>query len=323
MRTEPVDRAPWSVNTLTVPPGQKVRGVLPIPGTGLEMPLTLIHGAKPGPLVLVSAGVHGGEYVGIETAMRFAREVDPKDVSGRLAVVHIYGVSAFHARQQYVVPEDGKNPNRVFPGRASGTVSERMAATLMETFVGGASAWVDLHGGDIHEALEPFVIYTEAAAPEVVAKSRAMAEAFGLPYVVTSQARAGNTYAGAASVGVPAILAEAGGMGQLEESSVALLLRGLANVSLLLGILPGSPKPAPRPTVFSRFDWLCSEHRGCWYPAVRAGDQVREGQLIGVIKDYWGDTLTEHRAPADGVVLFVVTSLAINPTDPLVGVGVV
>ncbi len=313
--------AVWSAGTATAGPGQKVRGVLPVPGTGLQMPMTLVNGARPGPMVLVTGGVHGGEYPAIEAAIRLARDLDPGQMSGRVAIVHIYGISAFHARLQYLVPEDGKNPNRVFPGNATGTVSERMAYALMETLVAGAGAWVDLHGGDIHEALEPFTIYSDGAAPDVVAKSRAMAEAYGIPRIIRSQAIAGGTYGAATGRGVPAILTEAGGVGQLDEPSVTLHLKGLRNVLRLLGVLPGKPEPVPPATHFTQFAWLRSEHTGCWYPSVRGGERVTQGQLVGVIKDYWGDLLAEQRAPASGVVLFVVTSLAINPTDPLVGIG--
>jgi predicted deacylase len=90
----------------------------------------------------------------------------------------------------------------------------------------------------------------------------------------------------------------------------------------LLGVLAGQPEPVAPPSFMTQFVWLRSEHRGCWYPAVGAGERVAKGQLIGTIKDYWGDPLAEHRAPDDGVILFVVTSLAINPTDPLTGIGV-
>lgn len=313
----------WIVGTASAGQGQKGRGMLPVPGTGVEMPITLIHGARPGPRVLITGGVHGGEYPAIETAIRTARELEPARISGRVAVVHPYGISAFHARLQYLVPEDGKNPNRVFPGKATGTVSERMAFTLFDALVSGSDAWVDLHGGDIHEALVPFTIYSDGAAPDVVARSRAMAEAFGIPDIVVSQSIAGSTHGAAASRGIPAILSEAGGVGQLEERDVAILLRGVRNVLRLLGVVPGAPDPAPPPTRLSRFVWLRSEQAGCWYPLVRAGDRVSEGQTIGAIKDYWGDVLAEYKAPASGMVIFVVTSLAINPTDPLIGIGAV
>ncbi len=313
----------WTVGTAAAAPGQKARATLPVPGTNLQMPLTLVNGAKPGPSVLVTGGVHGGEYPGIEAAIRLARELDPAQTSGRVAVVHIYGISAFHARMQYLVPEDGRNPNRVFPGKAAGTVSERMAFALMDTLASSAAAWIDLHGGDIHEALVPFTIYSDGAAPDVVAKSRAMAESFGISNIIVSQSIAGGTYSGAASRGIPAILAEAGGVGQLDEDSVAVHLRGLRNVLRLLRVLPGHPQPAAAPVIFTKFVWLRSEHTGCWYPSVHAGEHLRKGQVIGVIKDYWGDVLAEPRAPEGGVALFVVTSLAITPTDPLIGIGAV
>lgn len=311
----------YTVGTAGAAPGEKARGILAVPGTGLEMPLTLVNGVRPGPTVLVTAGVHGGEYPGIEAAIRLARGLDPGQLSGRVAIVHIYGVSAFHARQQYLVPEDGKNPNRVFPGRATGTTSERMAAALMDTLVAGADAWVDLHGGDIHEALEPFTIFSAAGVPDVVTRSRAMAEAYGIPYIIASQAIAGGTYGAAAGRGVPAILTEAGGVGQLDEHSVGLHLNGLHNLLRLLGVLPDRPSLTRPSEHLTRFAWVRSEHSGCWYPGVRAGERLRQGQAVGVIKDYWGDVLVEHRAPVDGIVLFVVTSLAINPADPLLGIG--
>jgi predicted deacylase len=313
----------FSAGTATAVAGQKARGMLAVPGTDLRLPLTLVCGLTPGPTALVTAGVHGGEYPGIEAAIRLARALDPGQVRGRVAIVHICGISAFHARMQYLTPEDGKNPNRVYPGRATGTVSERLAYTLMETFVAGADAWIDLHGGDIHESLWPFTIHSAGGPPEVASRARAMADAFGIRHIIATDSISGGTYGAAAARGVPAILAEAGGLGQLDEESVAIHLRGLDNVLRLLGVLPGDPQPVQPPVRLSRFDWLRAEQAGCWYPAVRAGEPVRAGQAAGVIKDYWGEPLADYRVRADGVVLFVVTSLAINPGDPLVGVGVV
>jgi predicted deacylase len=303
-------------------PGSKWRGLLPVEGTEIEMPITVVHGRTGGPTVLVTAGIHGGEYPSIEAAIRLARDLDPAQCAGKVVIVHIYGISAFQARLQYLVPEDGKNPNRVFPGKATGTVSERMAYTVMETLAASADAWVDLHGGDIHEALEPFTIYSDAASPEVVAKSRAMAEVFGISNIIMSNSIAGGTYGAAAARGIPTILSEAGGVGQLDEASVGILSRGLDNVLRLLGVRSGKPEPVPPARYMNQFAWLRSEHVGCWYPAVRAGDHVDVDDVVGTIKDYWGEPVVDVRAPAGGVVLFIVTSLAINPTDPLVGIGI-
>jgi hypothetical protein len=311
-----------TLDTLTAEPGSKRRGLLPIAGTEIEMPITVVHGRTSGPTVLVTGGVHGGEYPSIEAAIRLARDLDPARCAGRVVIVHIYGISAFHAKLQYLVPEDGKNPNRVFPGKATGTVSERMAYTVMETLAAHADAWIDLHGGDIHEALEPFTLCSDAAAPDVVAKSRAMAEVFGIPNIITSSVISGGTVGVAAARGIPTILAEAGGLGQLDDVNVALLSRGLRNVLRFMRVLPGDLEPVPPARYLPHFAWLRSEHRGCWYPAVRVGQRVAADDVIGVVRDYWGEPIVEVKSPAEGIVLFIVMSLAINPADPLVAIGI-
>lgn len=212
----------FRVGELVAAQGEKVTGFLSVPGTTVRMPMTLVHGAEPGPSVLITGGVHGGEYPGIEAAIRLAADLDPGHVRGRVVVIHIVSPLAFHARQQYVVPQDNKNPNRQFPGNARGTVTERMAHAIMSEVVPQVDAWVDLHGGDIHEALVPFTIYSDAAAPEVVAKSRALAEVYGIEYVVASNSVAGGTYGAAAAVEVPCILTEAGQVGQLDEENTLI-----------------------------------------------------------------------------------------------------
>jgi predicted deacylase len=311
----------FQVGALVVEPGAKKSGYLEVPGTGVRMPLTVVSGIEDGPRVLITGGVHGGEYPGIEAAIRLARELEPHELRGTVVVVHPVNLPAFQARQQYVVPQDGKNLNRQFPGRALGTVSERMAHVLMSEIVHRVDAWVDLHGGDIHEALIPFTIYSDVAAEGVVADSRAMAEVYGIEYVLASAKVKGGTYSAAAQAGVPCILAEAGQLAQLDEASVHVHLRGCRNVLKHLGSLAGEREPVPPIRLLRSFEWLFSGQTACWYPTVEIGQRVEEGQVVGVVRDYFGGTLEEYRAPASGVVLFLVTSLAINEGDPLMAVG--
>lgn len=312
--------SPVVVGPLRAEPGEKVRGFLEVPGVPLRMPVTVVNGARPGPLLAVTAGVHGGEYPGIEAAVRTAAALDPREVRGAVVLVHIVDLPAFHSRSIYVCPLDGKNPNRVFPGDPEGTASQRLAHTVFTQVIAPANAYVDLHGGDINEALVPFTIFQESGRPDVDGKTLDLARVYGIRYLVRGRV-AGGTYAAAAATGVPAILAEAGGQGVLDEEAVEIHLRGLRNVMAYLGILPGQPGPVEPPLLLSEFHWVSSEHAGLFYPAVKPGDSVARGARIGEIRDYFGDRLTEVASPAHGILLFLVTSPATSPGDPLFAVG--
>lgn len=310
------------VGSLTAAPGRKATGFLEVPDTTARMPLTLVNGVEEGPTLLITAGIHGGEYPSIEATIRLAAALDPGAVSGEIILMPLVCPEAFHARVQFVLPADGKNVNRQFPGNALGTVSERIAHTVVSQAASQADAWIDLHGGDIHEALLPVVGYLEEGEPSVQAGARAMAEVFGIEHVMHPKDLPGTTFKTAAALGIPCIIAEAGQCGELDRVSTERLVRGCTNVSRHLGILPGKPEPGVALTVFRDYPWTRAEHAGCWYPAAQIGAMVRKGQPIGVIKDYFGNPLAEYSAPADGMVLLVATSLAMNVGDPLCGVGV-
>lgn len=311
------------IGDLDVEPGHKTAGFLEVPGSGVRMPLTLINGANDGLTLLITAGIHGGEYPSIEATIRLAATVDASEVSGQIILMPLVSPEAFHARTQYVLPADGKNVNRQFPGRALGTSSERIAHTVVAEVASRANAWIDMHGGDIHEALVPVVGYLEEGERSIQERARTMAEVFGIEYVIHPTDLPGTTFKTGVALGVPCILAEAGQCGQLDEESVRVLVHGCRNVARHLGILAGVPLSSGPLTVFRDYLWLRAAHRGCWYPAVRIGEKVRQAQVVGVIKDYFGNVIAEYPAPADGMVLLLATSLAMNESDPIFGLGVV
>src|SRR5205085_1711941 len=155
-------------------------------------------------------------------------------ISGTLILMPVLNLPAFRRRTPFVCPIDNVNPNRVFPGDPAGTYSEQMTHALVNEFIVYADAYIDLHGGDIPEALVPFVI-CRAGNDEVAEKAKAIAMAFGLPHVLTvskpvQPAKGLSSYAAAADKGIPAVLAEAGGVGQMQQDAVALLSRGVINV---------------------------------------------------------------------------------------------
>lgn len=308
------------VGPIRATPGTKVTGFLDVPGTPIRMPVTLVNGTAPGPLLSITAGVHGGEYPGIEAAIRTAGALDPQDVRGAAIVVHIVDVPAFQGRNIYICPLDGKNPNRVFPGNPQGTASERLAHTLFSEVIARADYYVDLHGGDINEALVPFTILLESGQPDVDTRALDLARAYGIRYVLRGRV-SGGTYAAAAHRGIPAILTEAGGQGLLEDGALQTHLSGLRNVMRHIGILPGAVDHAEAITLLTEFHWVTSEHTGLFYADVVPGDRVTRGQRIGETRDYFGSRLAEVASPGDGIVLFTVTTPATNPGDPLFSVA--
>jgi len=154
-----------------------------------------------------------------------------------------------------------------------------------------------------------------------------LATAYGLGYVLRqapgpAQIVAGSTSAAAAAAGVPAIIAEAGGCGLVEEAAVAAHIRGLDGVLRYLGMSAGGPQVAAVPVYLDSFIWPRTPSAGWWEPAVRAGEAVRPGQVLGTVSTLDGGAVVEtFTAPADGVVLFLTTSPAVAADGLLLGLA--
>jgi len=292
---------------------------------GMRVPLIDVAGDGPGPRLTVIAGIHGCEYASIAAVRTWASSLASRPLAGRVTVLPIVNLPAFRARSPFVVPQDGKNLNRCFPGSPSGTLAEVLAADLFQRFILGRDALVDVHAGDLVEQLAPFAIY-DAGRAETAA--RGLAEAYGLGYVVREapgheRAVTGTTSFAAAAAGIPAIIAEAGGCGLIEADAVAAHLRGLDGVLGYLGMIPGAAVTrAARPVHLASFQWPRAHVAGWWQPAVGAGEAVRAGQLLGTVETLdGGGTLETVTAPADSIVLFVTSSPAVEADGLLLGLG--
>jgi uncharacterized protein len=293
---------------------------------GLDVPVVEFTGSEDGPLLTVIAGVHGCEYAPMAAVRRWTRTLEPRELRGRVRAVPVLNLPAFRARTPFVVPEDGKNLNRCFPGNPAGTLAERLAHGAFTQLINGSDALIDAHCGDIVEALEPFAIYD---AGPVEDQAREMATAYGLPYVIRQEpgpdrAVAGTTSSSASDIGIPAIIAESGECGLIQEPAVAAHVRGLNRVLALLGIADpaGDAGSEPSPTYLGRFLWLRCAAAGWWEPAVRTGESVTEGQVLGTVSTLDGsDVLQTITAPADGVPIFITSSPAVGADGLLLGLG--
>lgn len=309
-----------SVGELSASAGSKVQGYLEVEGTPVKMPITLINGVNEGKTVVITGGTHGGEYPGVEASIRLAKILQPAEVSGQLIIVHPVNVPAFQAKLQYVGPYDGKNLNREYPGLATGTVTQRIAYTISSQLFTQADFYMDLHGGDIHESLTPFVIYSKLGDEAQTKLSLEASKALGVKYVCGSVSTNG-TFGCAATMGVPGFLGEIGNCGLWSEAEVKQYVDGVSNVLRLLKVLPGEVVENKEAVVVDHMTGLDAQQTGCWYPCVKINDVVKKGQKLGEIRDYFTNVLGEYFAPCDGVMLYVISSLPINAGDPIIAIG--
>jgi uncharacterized protein len=298
---------------------------------GLELPFVEFTGSEDGPLLTVISGVHGCEYASMEGVRRWTRSLESRELRGRVRAVPVLNLHAFQQRTPFVVPDDGKNLNRCFPGDPDGTLADRLAYAAFTQLITGSDAYIDAHCGDMVEALEPFALYNGGGAQEDGARDIALA--YGLPYVIRQDPSpsadrpvSGTSSSAAAAIGIPAITAESGECGLVQEEAVARHVRGLDGVLDVLGIagLPAGSAATPEPTYLSRFVWMYTERGGWWSPTVKPGDHVTEGQVIGTVSTLDGsEILKTITAPSDGVPIFITSSPAVADDGLLLGLGIV
>ena len=320
-----------TIGSVTSRPGEKVSGFVEVPpatDVGTQIPITIVQGRKPGPVLLLMAGVHGSEYAPIVALQRVRARVQPELLSGTLILVQVANIPSFLKRTIYYGPVDGKNLNRMFPGKADGSITERIAYVLTEQVFRKADYVIDIHCGDANEALIPYVAYyTEHSDPSLVEKSKAMAMAFGIQYVkaISGRSKDFNTavYSTNASflLGKPTMAVESGELAKTDEASISTIERGVFNILRHLQMLPGTPAKQGTRLIVTRDETIRSTTTGIFYPLVNRGRRVRQGELIGYVTDFFGKRIQEAKAPFTGIVLYITATPPINAGEPVASVG--
>lgn len=314
------------VGELQARAGEAVSGYLEVPAAtdaGVRVPLSLVRGSKPGPVLALVAGTHGYEYPGITALQRLRQSLDARTLRGTLILVHIANPASFYGRTIYTNPVDGKNLNRVYPGKVDGTQSERIAHALTTEVIERADYLVDLHAGDGNEALRPYVYMPVTGVPKLDAASRGMALAFGLDHIVIDEAPLlppeASLYVDqtALSRGIPAITTETGQLGSNDEHWVALAERGILNLMRHLGMLEGMAVANQGVVWLTGYEVIRSPVNGVFRATVRDGYAVAEGGLLGELLDPFGAKVGELRAPFAGVVNYVIGTPPAVEGEPL------
>lgn len=318
---------PLTVGAITARAGELRSGFLEVPAggdAGTRIPITIARGSQPGPTVTLIAGTHGAEVAPIIALQRVRATLDPAALRGTVLLVHVANMPSFLRRTVYYSPIDGKNLNRVYPGKPDGTVSERIAHSITREIIDRTDYLVDMHSGDGNETLRPYAYWgrlgldarTDSLAGE-------LALAWGNDYVVVDTARPRDPQASVYTQntahlrGKPAITTEAGALGMAAEEMIERNVRGAFRLLRHLAMLPGGAEPAAPVVYFDRSEVLRSPATGIWYPRVEPDHLVQAGALIGVVTDFFGATLAEIRAPFGGVVLYVIATPAMSEGEPV------
>lgn len=319
-----------TVGKITATPGARASGMIEIPAAGDEatqIPVTIINGAKPGPVLALIAGTHGYEYAPIIAMQRFPSKVNPAELAGAIIIVHVANMPSFLGRTIYYSPVDGKNLNRVYPGRADGSSSERIAHAITTEVIERADVVIDLHCGDGNEDLRPYSYWMTSGSPDVNERSKQLNVAFGLPYIVIDNERSPDpqksvyTSNTAITRGKPSTTTETGGLGRVDDASVGVAIEGVFNLLRHLKMLPGAAKPVHRPLWIDKSEVLRASATGIWNPRVKSDQKVAQGEVIGTLTDFFGNTIQEVRAPFAGMMLYVVATPPVKQGEPLGMVG--
>ena len=322
VRAEKSAEQSFQLGDVTVRRGEKYQGDISFANGDIVLPGTIICGKLPGKTMLITGGVHSGEYVGIQACVELGAELQPEKTVGTIVILKVLNRPAFENRAGSLGLSDGKNLNRVFPGNPNGTEMERLAWAMTKEVFPKVDYYIDLHSGDDFEDLTPYVYYAGKAAQEVMETSRKMAEQVDVPYMVRSMVSSGGAYNYAASRGIASILLERGGMGAWTSEEVNSDKRDVRNILSSLGmyqIRRDVRNYVPMEVTDVRYQ--AASESGLWYPAAKPGDMVAEGALLGIIRDYNGKLRETCRAEYTGVVLYQTGSLQVIEGGSVVAYG--
>ncbi len=322
VRAEKSAEQSFQLGDVTVRRGEKYQGDISFANGDIVLPGTIICGKLPGKTMLITGGVHSGEYVGIQACVELGAELQPEKTVGTIVILKVLNRPAFENRAGSLGLSDGKNLNRVFPGNPNGTEMERLAWAITKEVYPKVDYYIDLHSGDDFEALTPYAYYAGKAAQEVTEVSRKMAEQVDVPYMVRSMVSSGGAYNYAASKGIASILLERGGMGAWTSEEVNSDKRDVRNILSSFGmyqIRRDVRNYVPMEVTDVRYQ--AASEDGLWYPAAKPGDMVAEGALLGTIRDYNGKLRETCRAEYTGVVLYQTGSLQVTEGGPVVAYG--
>ncbi|RUO42952.1 succinylglutamate desuccinylase [Aliidiomarina taiwanensis] len=292
---------PFRLNTSNIEAGTQQTVRIPAArlynDTPLDLQVEVMHGAKPGPVLLVCAAIHGDELNGIEICRRLIQKVDATELAGTLLVVPVVNMFGFIQQSRYL--PDRRDLNRCFPGSERGALGSRLAHLFRTQLVERATHIIDLHTGAIHRSNLPQIRVNLDNE-----KATAMAEAFNCPVIMNAKDRDGSLRAQATELGIPLILYEAGEALRFDHAAIQAGLNGVLNVMKMLKMLKGRrTRKRVKPVISQRSLWVRSSRDGIVLVKVELGQTVTKGHILAEVASPHDQSTANITSPIHGIII--------------------
>jgi predicted deacylase len=284
-------------------------------GVALPTPVLVVNGRKPGPVLCLTAAVHGDELNGVEIIRRVVYNLDPDKLSGTLVAVPIVNLQGFQRSSRYL--PDRRDLNRFFPGSPTGSAAARIAYSFFSEVISHCDALVDLHTGSFHRTNLP-QLRADLRNVEVVR----LTHGFGATVVLQSAGGPGTLRRAATDAGIPAITLEAGEPLRLREDDVRHGVKGVQSLLADLGMYKRRSIWGAKEPVYYTSRWIRADQGGFLFSDVKVGRQVREGDRLGVITDPITNEVATIRSPVSGRVLGMALNQVVSPGFAAYRIGI-
>lgn len=283
--------------------------------TPLEIPVYVFHGKKEGPVLFITAAIHGDEINGVEIIRRLHHSSAIKRLRGTLITIPIVNIYGLMLHSRYL--PDRRDLNRQFPGSEKGSMASKLANLLMTEIVGHSTHGIDLHTGAIHRSNYPQVRFSEENL-----ESEQMAQAFATPVIIPSNIRDGSLRYATDNMNIPVIVYEAGEALRFDEFAIKLGLRGVLRVMAYLGMLSPSQvkhiaKKKSTPAIAKSTFWVRAQASGMIIESKALGYKISKGEILCLIVDPLGDNKIKITCPYEGLIIGTTNIPLVNEGDAL------
>lgn len=280
----------------------------------MSLPIEIVHGARPGPVMWLSAAIHGDELNGVPIIRQVLRRLDPVALSGTIVAVPVVNVFGLINELRYL--PDHRDLNRSFPGSKRGSLAARLAYLFMSEVVSRCEFGIDYHTGSGGRTNLP-QLRCNLDDPETAAA----AKHFGAPLVLHSRLRDGSLRAAAGDLAIRCLLYEAGEASRLSEEAIRVGVEGTMRVLSHLRMTRGVSFERRTPMISRHSRWLRASRSGFLEMRVQLGAKVREGQLLAQISGVESDDQVEVRAAQSGIVIGHQTTALVYRGDGIIHIA--